>query len=209
VAVLAAFCVLPAMLYTGAVALSDRIDLNFGGRGVARVSEVDESWQTRSDSLRVGLNLLLDGTPATWVFGLGPGLTTPGVRRVAGYDAVWSVLLTYVYQTGLIGLSVVLWVAVYLARVWRADGYSVAYPIVLGVWLVGITVTTSYGQLLPLTVALGWITAWPHLCHKRSADMATARTPSTRKPALRMRQRWRGPQLAAGSVALAAGPASS
>ena len=174
-ALLAAFCVvLPAMLYLGVVSLSDRIDLDFGGRGVARVAEVDESWQTRSDSLRVGLNLVLDGGPATWVFGLGPGLTTPGVHKVAGYEAVWSVLLPYVYQTGFVGLAVVFLVAVYLFQIWRADGYSVAYPLVLGVWFVGITITTSYGQLLPLTVALGWITVWPSLCHSSKRKSATA-----------------------------------
>jgi hypothetical protein len=32
------------------------------------------------------------------------------------------------------------------------------------VWLVGITVTTSYPQLLPLWVALGLLTVWPDVC---------------------------------------------
>jgi hypothetical protein len=202
-AVLTASCVvLPAMFYFGVVAMADRIGLDFGGRGVARVSEVDESWQTRTDSLRVGLNLVLDGSPTTWLFGLGPGLTTPGVRKAAGYEAVWSVLLPYVYQTGLIGLAVVMVVGIYLFRIWRADGYGVAYPIMLAVWLIGITVTTSYGQLLPLTVALGWLTAWPSLCRGRTADPAASATtiPARRTEGQRRRAwgeaRWTGTSIA-------------
>jgi hypothetical protein len=202
VALLAAFCVvLPAMFYFGIVAMSDRFDLNFGGRGFARVSEVDESWQTRSDSLRVGLNLVLDGSPATWIFGLGPGLTTPGVQRVAGYEAVWSVLLPYVYQTGLIGLAVILWVGVYLIRVWRADGYGVVYPVMLGVWLVGITITTSYGQLLPLTVALGWITTWPSVFQGREVDGAALPASAARRAMRNPLRPWSRPRRAGIQIA--------
>lgn len=148
---------LPLAVWLGAAALGDRVG--------ASLALSDDSWQARAKSLQVGLTLVLDGGPATWMFGLGPGLTSPAMRATAGLEAVWSVLLPYLYQTGFVGLAAVAGAAYYLlARAWRASGASLPLAVMLFVWLVGVTITTSYGQLLPLWVALGWLSVWPQVC---------------------------------------------
>jgi hypothetical protein len=118
------------------------------------------------------------------------------------------VLLPYVYQTGLIGLAVVFWVGLYLLRLWRADGYGAVYPLILGVWLVGITITTSYGQLLPLTLALGWITVWPSLfCTTRTTDVTVASDAASTAPpqavARPRRRAWGRTRAAAPAIGVA------
>jgi hypothetical protein len=62
-----------------------------------------------------------------------------------------------------------------LLRSWKRMAYGVAFGVIAGVWLVGITLTTSYEQLLSLWLVLGWLTAWPEFCE------VTARSPSPEK----------------------------
>ena len=73
-------------------------------------------------------------------------------------------LLPYVYETGVIGLLVVCGIGYYLMRLWASLRYVLAFAAFAGVWLVGITITTSYNQLLPIWLALGWLTVWPDVC---------------------------------------------
>jgi hypothetical protein len=156
-ALVAVSCILvPLCLWLAATALGDRIG---GGQTLG-----DASWQMRADSLWVGLRLWAGGDVWTWAFGMGPGLTSPAIWREARLAAVWSVLLPYIYQTGVLGAAVVCWSAYYLGRVWRITRFNVSYALMLVVWLVGITITTSYGQLLPIWLALGWLTIWPAVC---------------------------------------------
>jgi len=148
--------VLPLCAWLAVTALGERV----GGRGMLG----DASWQLRAESLRVGFSIWIGGDFWTWVFGTGPGLISIAIWREARLEAVWSVLLPYVYQTGILGAAVVCWSGYYLARVWRSTRLSAGYALMLLVWLVGITITTSYGHLLPIWVALGWLTVWPALC---------------------------------------------
>ena len=148
---------LPLAVWLAAAALADRVGL---GAGVA-----DASLYARAHSIQAGLSLVEDGSAATWAFGIGPGLTSPAMLSSTGFQAVWSVLLPYLYQTGLCGAAAVGAVAYYLLlRIWRASQFSVAFATMLFVWLVGVTITTSYGQLLPLWVALAWLSVWPKVC---------------------------------------------
>ena len=104
----------------------------------------------------------------------------PALWNVAQIDAVFSVLLTYVYETGLIGLLAVCAIGIYLlARVWKATGLNLAFAAITGVWLVGITVTTSYEQLLSLWMVLGWLIVWPEVCQ---APLAVPKRPPARQP---------------------------
>jgi hypothetical protein len=65
-----------------------------------------------------------------------------------------------------------------LFRNWRAVAYSGVFAAIFCVWLVGVTVTTSYGSLLPLWVALGCLTVWPDFCeHSRRAKAPAALMP--------------------------------
>jgi hypothetical protein len=156
-AILAVFGVaLPVALYFAAEALNDRL----GGR-----SEMgNSSWGDRTDSLRIGLMLLVNGDLPTVLFGFGPGMTGPALERVARLEAVWSVLLTYVYETGMLGLLVVLWIGASMLRLWKSIRFDIVFAAIAVTWLVGITVTTSYSELLPIWMALGWLTVWPAVC---------------------------------------------
>jgi hypothetical protein len=155
--VLAVVVVLPVVIWFAIESLSSRV----GG-----ASEMgNSSWGDRSMSLLIGLRLWLDDVP-TLLFGTGVGLTSPALQRGAQLEAVWSVLLTYVYETGVVGLLAVAYVGRHLRRAWKANGFGLAFAAVFAVWLVGVTVTTSYQQLLPLWLTLGWLCAWPAICWK-------------------------------------------
>lgn len=174
-AVLGVFGVLvPAVLAAATALIGERV----GGRtGLA-----NGSWEERSSSLVAGFDLLVGGGPATAVFGLGCGLSTPALWSAARLDAVWSVLLSYVYETGLVGGLAVAAIGHHLLRAWRAGGGGVAFPAIAGVWLVGVTLTTSYQQLLPLWLALGWLTVWPEICRAGAAAEAKSEAVTAEEP---------------------------
>jgi hypothetical protein len=122
------------------------------------------SWEDRSDSLIIGFGLWVKGDWQNIVFGLGTGLSGPAIYKAVRLEAVWSVLLTFVYETGVVGLIAVAAIARYLYRQWQQSGFSVVFLMIFLVWLLGVTVTTSYEQLLPIWLALGWFTVWPQIC---------------------------------------------
>src|SRR6185436_5479945 len=95
---------------------------------------------------------------ATNLFGMGVGLMSPALKESAGLDAVFSVLLTYVFETGLLGAIAVACVGYFLLRGWAATRFDLTFALVAGVWLVGVTLITSYEQLLPVWMTLGWLT---------------------------------------------------
>jgi hypothetical protein len=162
--------VLPAVLWFAAMSLGNRVgDSQMG----------NSSWAERSASLRLGFGMLIDGDNARAVFGIGVGHVAPALWNVAQIDAVFSVLLTYVYETGLIGLMAVCAIGLYLARVWKSLGFNLAYAAIAGVWLVGITLTTSYEQLLSLWMVLGWLIVWPEICQ---APVVVRKRPLARTP---------------------------
>jgi hypothetical protein len=147
---------LPVVLYLAAVSVGGRL----GGK-----SELgNSSWGDRADSLRIGFACFAESGAATHVFGMGVGQASPTLQASAGLDAVWSVLLTYVFETGLVGALALVVVGHLMARVWAAARYDLVFAAVALVWLVGITLTTSYDQLLPIWMTLGLLTVWPEVC---------------------------------------------
>jgi len=166
---------LPLMLWMAATIMSSRVDGEYQAGG---------SWDDRSTSLLVGLSLYAHGDLPTLLFGLGVGLSSPLVSSTAGLDAVWSVLLTYLYETGLAGILVVGAIGFYLFRVWRASELNAAFAAMTVVWVVGITLTTSYHQLLPIWVALGWLTVWPAICTTAKPEPARRHTLDLPRPQL-------------------------
>lgn len=147
--VLAFGVVLPGVIWLAALSLSDRVRIDNG------------SWEERSSSLLAGFNLMVHGDLKTILFGMGPGLSAPTLERLRGLEAVWSVSLTYLYETGLMGLLAVGAVAAVLLKKWHTVRYDFPFAVIFLVWLVGVTLTTSYEQLLSLWVTLGWLTVWP------------------------------------------------
>jgi len=127
--------------------------------------DVDQSWQSRAKSLWIGLKLLMEGGPLTFIFGMGMGMLAPRMAAASEFQTTWSLTLSFLYQTGMIGLFVMLAILRYLVNIGRQARGGVVLAALLGVWFIGITVTTSYSQLLPLWVTLGWLTVWPGVCH--------------------------------------------
>src|SRR5205823_10339363 len=96
-AIVSVFVVLmPLVFWLAASSLGNRL----GGKS----SLGNSSWQDRTDSLKIGMELFTDGGVGTVVFGMGPGMSTPAIQKVAGLDAVWSILLPYAYETGAVGM---------------------------------------------------------------------------------------------------------
>jgi len=155
--------VLPAVLWFAAMSLSNRV----GGSEMG-----NSSWAERTSSLRIGWSILVHGDAASAICGVGVGQMAPALWNAASIDAVFSVLLTYVYETGLLGALALGTVAYVLMRSWKRMRFGVAYGVIAAVWLVGITLTTSYEQLLSLWLVLGWLTAWPEFCDVTVASSA-------------------------------------
>lgn len=173
-AILAVFgLVLPIAFYFAAESLGDRL----GGKSDLGNS----SWEDRTNSLIIGFRLLTEGDVWTLVFGYGPGHMSAMLDRIARLEAVWSVTLTYIYETGVIGAMAVTWIGIFLLRIWKADRYNVAYIVIVLVWFVGITITTSYVELLTMWMTLGWLTVWPSICEL--APARSARPTGTVQPA--------------------------
>jgi hypothetical protein len=170
-AIAATAIVLPFVILLAATMLGDRVG------GASKLG--NSSWEERSSSLVVGFRLLTEGSVGTTLFGVGPGLSSPALKSLYDLEAVWSVLLSYVYETGLLGIVVVAWVGRTLLRTWKSMGHSLAFASFAGVWVVGITLTTSYSQLLPIWIAFGWLTMWPLVCGTTEAVVTTDTTRTT------------------------------
>jgi hypothetical protein len=176
--------VLPAVLWLAAMSVGDRI----GGRS----SFGNSSWEERATSMVVGLRAVADGDVPTVVFGLGPGMAAVRAWESDRIEAVWSVLLTYLYETGLVGGVAIVVAGAYLLGVWRAAGWSLTFAAITAVWLVGVTITTSYEQLLPIWMALGWLTVWPAICAPvtRPAAQRALREPGSGANDVAQGRRW-------------------
>lgn len=145
--------VMPIVAWAGAAALGDRL----GGR-----SELgNSSWEERATSLQIGFRLMAEGGWRTAIFGMGPGLSAVEIARASGLEAIWSVLLTYIYETGIFGAIAAVIVGAGILDRWRSIRLEPIFGSALLAWLIGVTLTTSYSQLLPLWVTLGWLLVWP------------------------------------------------
>ncbi len=158
-------------------------------RRIGRKTLGNSSWEDRSNSLILGFTEAFGSDPLTALFGLGPGLSAVALYKVSEFVAVWSVLLTYLYETGIIGFVAVSGIAFYLLRTWKASRFNMAFAAIFLVWLVGITITTSYDQLLSLWVTLGWLTIWPAICspapvavHSQQVDLPGSPFAPTEEP---------------------------
>ena len=165
--------VLPLVLWFAAVSLSTRV----GGSEMG-----NSSWEERSASIRIGFSMMIDGDVPRALFGMGVGLMAPALRSMSGIDAVFSVVLNYIYETGLMGLLAVFCVAHLVLKVWKATRFDLVFAAIGCVWLVGITITTSYEQLLPLWVALGWLTVWPEVCEITAPPAVSAEQKNANRP---------------------------
>lgn len=61
------------------------------------------------------------------------------------------------------------------------------------VWLIGITFITSYGQLLPIWVAFGWLVVWPSVCVSEPSPPAREFAASAEPPKRYRNPSWTDP----------------
>jgi hypothetical protein len=160
----------------------------------------NDSWQERYNSLVVGLKAWSGDGIATGLFGLGPGNSSQAVSDLTGMSAVFSMVLAYFYDTGLLGLLGIGWVAQQLIGTWRQARHSAVFGAIAIVWIIGVTLTTCYGQLLPLWVALGWLGCWNAICEAPVAEVAV---PNPSRSAVRASRGirvspWNSPSLGVG-----------
>jgi hypothetical protein len=179
----------PLMIYLATTAMSGRVEHETTGGG---------SWDERSTSLVMGFELYAHGDLATLIFGMGIGLAPPALWNAAHVSAICSVLLTYLYESGLVGVAMIAWITVYMLRVWRASGLDVTFAVMSLLWLFGITVTTSYAQLLPVWVTMGWLSVWPAICEPAGTPRPRHRIlelPLRSPSPVPRRLSWTAPQL--------------
>jgi hypothetical protein len=172
---------LPLGAYMAAASMQDRIGDSAMG---------NSSWEERSSSLIIGFQIVGRSSIGAQLVGLGPGVSAPALWNTARIAAVFSVVLMYVYETGVLGVLAIAWGAHFMFQVWRASAYNIVYILMLIVWFVGILLTTSYGQLLPIWVALGWLTVWPAVCEHPQREPLIAAA-GRRLPDVPHRSLWR------------------
>lgn len=138
--------------------------------GSALDQRIESSWGIRALSIATALTANTD--PLDLAFGVGPGQSTPVVRRLmAGVPkaatqddmAVWSLVAGYYMEHGLVGGAGMLALAVMAVR---AVARSSAVVPGLGsgaVWLAGVAVTTSYYHLSAVWLFLGLLLHWDRI----------------------------------------------
>lgn len=156
--------VIGVVVYSAAIALSGRLGAGTMG---------NSSWADRGTSLLLGWTYAAGSDVLTAVLGMGPGLSSVAMQKHEGLEAVWSVSLTYLYETGLVGFIALSAVAMYLLRRWTLTRRSVTFALFAAIWAIGITVTTSYDQLLSPWLCLGWLAAWPSIVEPAKGWVAT------------------------------------
>lgn len=161
--------VVPLAGWVAVVALGDRV------RNESR-SVADSSWEERSKSMVIGFGLWSKGDAATIFLGMGAGRSAAAMQTSSAHlEAVFSGALAYLYETGVVGAAIVFGgIGYFVTRAWRASRFGLVFGSILAVWLLGVTVTTSYLQLLPVWMALGLLTVWPEVCATSPKRIAAA-----------------------------------
>ena len=130
----------------------------------------NSSWTLRWNSIQEGFHLWFTSVH-TFVVGTGPGqvprlfvVSAPGIIKFYGFVkivTIWSILINYIVEVGVIGLIVWLFIVVKIAGAVRLSRIpKVASGIVFFLWFVGVVATTSYSTLTPVWLLLGFLFTW-------------------------------------------------
>ena len=130
----------------------------------------NSSWTLRWNSIQEGFHLWFTSVH-TFVVGAGPGqvprlfvVSAPGIIKFYGFVkivTIWSILINYVVEVGVLGLIVWLFVFVRIAGSVRLSPIpKIASAIVFLLWFVGVVATTSYSTLTPVWLLLGFLFTW-------------------------------------------------
>ncbi len=139
-------------------------------------ARIESSWGIRTLSVVTGLTANTE--PLDLMFGVGPGQSTEIVRHIlAGVPlskdqddiAIWSLSVTYYMESGLFAACAM---ATLLTMILRAQFRSSARALglaALGVWTVGVTITTSYPHLSSIWLFLGVLLEWDEIFPLRTS----------------------------------------
>ena len=156
-----------ALVYVSLAHVGTRLDI-----------QENSSWSARLASIVWGLSYL--GTsPADLLFGVGPGqsyllLQSPDASNLLPetsgeltVTAVWSVVVLYVQEMGLLGAAILaLTVILVLRAIVRSSARLLGWGCLLA-WLVGLLLTTSYLPMLPIWLFLGVLLNWDRIFEVR------------------------------------------
>jgi hypothetical protein len=155
----------------------------------------NSSWSARAASIVYGLTYL-GASPANLFFGIGPGqsyLILQSSSAVGPYwgsaelafTAVWSVVVTYIQETGLLGalaLGLVLFLC--LRAINRSSARLMGLSCLIA-WLAGVVLTTSYPSLLPIWLFLGVLLSWDRIFKFRAVSTDAAHESISRPLSMR------------------------
>jgi hypothetical protein len=140
----------------------------------------NSSWSARLSSIVWSLTYF-GASLGNMVYGVGPGqsnlilessgssILPPVSTGGIVVNAIWSLIVSYVLETGLLGaLVLVLVLTMVLRAIVRSSARLIGFSC-LGVWLAGVTVTTSYLPLLPIWLFLGALLAWDRIFPRRTS----------------------------------------
>jgi hypothetical protein len=156
-----------ALVYFSLAHVGSRLDI-----------QENSSWSARLASLVWGLSYL--GTsPSDLLFGVGPGqsyllLQSPEASNLLPESsgeltvtAVWSVVVLYIQEMGLLGaVALALTLALVLRAIMRSSARLLGSSCLLA-WLVGLLLTTSYLPMLPIWLLLGVLLNWDRIFEVR------------------------------------------
>lgn len=125
------------------------------------------SWAVRGRSMILAVQSLTT-SPYSLVFGVGPGQSPNAIADLnsnkfglmSAPSAIYSFLLRYISETGLVGVIALLIMGFYI---WHRMGNSSAAGVgrvVLVAWVSSFGLATSYAELLPLWVLFGVMQYW-------------------------------------------------
>jgi hypothetical protein len=167
--------VLMALVLVGATIVA----LSFTLIGSRLDIQENSSWSARLASI-VWVPIYLGTGLSNMLYGVGPGQSNLILLFSGPFDlpsasfgglavtAVWSVVLTYVLETGLLGaLALALVLIMILLAIVRSSARLVGFSC-LAVWLAGVVVTTSYLSLLPIWLFLGVLLGWNRIFQLRA-----------------------------------------
>ena len=159
-----------ALVYFSLAYVGSRLDI-----------QENSSWSARLGSIVWGLSYL--GTsPAVLLFGVGPGQSTLLLQSPEAFNllpessgelavtAVWSIVVRYVQEMGLLGaVALALTLIMVLRAIVRSSARLVGFSCLLA-WLAGVILTTSYLPMLPLWLLLGVLLNWDRLFEVRASE---------------------------------------
>lgn len=128
------------------------------------------SWGIRGASIQAGLTSNVELTSFT--FGVGPGQSPPIISRALagiplpedeGSLAIFSLIVCYYMETGLLGALAMFAVLVMVLRSLARSSALLLGLCTLGTWLVGVGATTSYMALSAIWLCLGVLLCWDQL----------------------------------------------